>query len=110
MVSPHLPIEIMRMVSLNRLRKFRRLFDHTLRCKETPRLDAAPWTPPGDHLRSIRRRAAEAEDPFAAAAHARMERIARIRNAIAEGRYHVSPEDLAEKLINHMLTNHPPKL
>ena len=98
------------MVSLNRLRKFRRLFDHTLRCKETPRLDAAPWTPPGDHLRSIRRRAAEAEDPFAAAAHARMERIARIRNAIAEGRYHVSPEDLSEKLINHMLTNHPPKL
>jgi flagellar biosynthesis anti-sigma factor FlgM len=33
----------------------------------------------------------------------RMERVARIRAAIANGHYHVSSEDLAEKLIGVML-------
>lgn len=34
---------------------------------------------------------------------ARMEKIARIRKAIAEGRYHVSAEDLAEAMIQHLV-------
>ena len=109
MVSPHLPIDIMRMLSLNRLRKFRPLLDHTARCKELPRLDAAARMSPRDQLRSIRRRAAAAEESFSADAHARMEHIARIRTAIAEGRYHVSAADLVQKLIDHMLVNRPPE-
>jgi anti-sigma28 factor (negative regulator of flagellin synthesis) len=38
-----------------------------------------------------------------------MEHIDRIRTAIAEGRYHVSAADLAQKLIDHMLVNRPPE-
>jgi len=38
-----------------------------------------------------------------------MEHIARIRTAIASGRYHVSAEYLAQKLIDDMLENKPPK-
>ena len=110
MVSPHLPINIMRMAPLNRLRKFRRLFDHTARCDEILRLDAAPRMPSSDQLRSIRRRAAEAERPSSADSQARMEHIARIRTAIAEGRYHVSAADLAQKLIDHIVANRRPKL
>jgi anti-sigma28 factor (negative regulator of flagellin synthesis) len=94
------------MVSLNRLRKSQRLFDY----KETLRLDATPRMPSSDQLRSIRRRAAGADEPFSADSHHRMEHIARIRTAIAEGRYHVSAPDLAQKLIDQMIANLPPKL
>jgi flagellar biosynthesis anti-sigma factor FlgM len=110
MVSPHLPIDIMRMVSLNRLRKSQRLFDHAVRCQEILRPDAAAKMSSSDQLRSIRKRAAGAEEPSSADSHARMERIAFIRTAIAEGRYHVSAADLAQKLIDHMIANRPPKL
>jgi anti-sigma28 factor (negative regulator of flagellin synthesis) len=37
----------------------------------------------------------------------RMERIAILRKAIAEGRYYVPAGDLAQKLIDHMLANRP---
>ncbi len=94
---------------MNRLRKIRRLFDCTARCKQTPRLAAADLSP-SDQLRSIRRRAAGVEDPSSADSPLRTEHIARIRAAIAEGRYHVSAADLAQKLIDHMLANQPPKL
>jgi flagellar biosynthesis anti-sigma factor FlgM len=110
MVSPHLPIDIMRMVSLNRLRKSQRLFDHTVRYKKTLRPDAAPRMSSSDQLRSIRKRAAGAEERASAGSHLHMEHIARIRTAIAEGRYHVSAGDLAQKLIDHMIANRPPKL
>jgi flagellar biosynthesis anti-sigma factor FlgM len=93
MVSPHLPIDIMRMVSLNRLRKSRRLAKMSS----------------NDQLRSIRRRAAGAEEP-SSDSNVRMEQIARIRAAIAEGRYHVSAADLAQKLIDHMVATRLPKL
>ena len=36
----------------------------------------------------------------------RMERVVRIRTAIANGQYHVSSEDLAQKLISNMLGAH----
>ena len=91
---------------MNRSRKSRRLFDHTLRCEELPRHDAAARMSSIDQLRSIRRRAAGVEEPFSAASPARMEHLARIRAAIAEGRYHVSAADLAQKLIDHMVANH----
>src|ERR1700734_497523 len=110
MVFPHLPIDMMRMVSLNRLRKFRRLFNDTVRCKETLRLAAAPRMSSSDHLRSIRRRAARVQEPPSAGSHARMEHIARIRTALAEGRYHISAADLAQKLIDHMIANRLPKI
>ena len=110
MVFPHLPIDIMRMVSLNRLRKSQRLFNYTLRCQEMPRLDAAVKMLSSDQLCSIRRHAAGAEQPSSGASLARMEHIARIRTAIAEGRYHVSAADLAEKLIDYMVANRPAKL
>jgi anti-sigma28 factor (negative regulator of flagellin synthesis) len=103
MFPPHLPIEIVRRVFLNRSRKSRRLFDHTLRCDEMPRLDSSATMSSVDQLRSIRRRAAGIEETFSAASPARMEHLARIRAAIAEGRYHVSAADLAEKLIHHMV-------
>jgi anti-sigma28 factor (negative regulator of flagellin synthesis) len=110
MVSPILPIDIMRMVSLNRLRKSQRLFDYTVRYDESLRLDAAPRMSSSDQLRSIRKRAAGAEEASSADSHSRMEHIACIRTAIAEGRYHVSAADLAQKLIDHMIANRPPKL
>ncbi len=115
MFSPHLPIDIMRIVSLNRLRKSRRLFDcpvpsqETLRCKKTLRPAVAAAISPSDQLRTIRRSAAGVQEP-SADSPLRMEEIARIRTAIAEGHYHVSSADLAQKLIDHMLANCPPKL
>jgi anti-sigma28 factor (negative regulator of flagellin synthesis) len=39
-----------------------------------------------------------------------MEHVNRIRNAIAEGRYHVSAADLAQKLIDHIVPTGLPKL
>ncbi len=116
MFPSHLPIDIMRIVSLNRLRKSRRLFDHpvrskeTLRCQETLSLDGVGTMSSSEHLRAIRRRAAGVEAPPSSDSHLRMERISRIRTAIAEGRYHVSAADLAQKLIQHIRTNRPPKL
>jgi anti-sigma28 factor (negative regulator of flagellin synthesis) len=110
MVLPDLPIDIMRIVSLNRLRKFRRLFDYTVRCEEMPRLDAAAKMSSSDQLRSIRKRAGKVEEPSSADSHARMEHLAGIRTAIAEGRYHVSAADLAQKLIDHMVANRLPKV
>ncbi len=109
MVFPHLPIDILRIVSLNRFRKFRRSFDHSLRCEERPRPDAAASLSTSDQLHSIRRRAGGADEPLFAGLDARMEHIARIRIAIAEGRYHVSAADLAQKLIDHMVANRRPK-
>ena len=109
MFPPHLPIDIMRIVSLNRWRKFRRWFDHTVRCKETLRLDAALTMSSIEQIRSIRRRAAGVPELRSADLHLRMEHIARIRTAIASGRYHVSAEYLAQKLIDDMLENKPPK-
>jgi anti-sigma28 factor (negative regulator of flagellin synthesis) len=37
----------------------------------------------------------------------RMERIASLRKAIAEGTYRISAADIAEKIIAHMLANRP---
>jgi flagellar biosynthesis anti-sigma factor FlgM len=37
----------------------------------------------------------------------RMERVASLRKAIAEGTYRISAADIAEKIIAHMLTNRP---
>jgi len=98
----------MRMVSLNRSRKFRSLFDITVRCKELPRLAAAADLSSSAQLRAIRRRAARGDEPSSVDSHTRMEHIAGIRTAIAEGRYHVSADDLAQKLIDHMLANRTP--
>lgn len=95
---------------MNRLRKFRQLFDHTARCKEMPRLDAAARMSSSDQLRSIRKRVGKVEEPSSANSHARMEHLADIRTAIAEGRYHVSAADLAQKLIDHMVVNRSPRL
>ena len=33
----------------------------------------------------------------------RLKKIAKLKQAVADGTYHVSPEDLADKLIAHML-------
>jgi len=38
-----------------------------------------------------------------------MEHLARIRTAIANGNYHVSAEDLAQKMIDTLLEKKPPK-
>ena len=32
-----------------------------------------------------------------------LEKIAKLKQAVADGTYHVSPEELADKLIEHML-------
>jgi len=93
---------------LNRLRKFRSLFDATIRCKKMPRLAATNMSS-SVQLHSIRRRAARGDELSSADSPARMEHIARLRTAIAEGRYHVSADDLAQKMIDHMLANRPPK-
>ncbi len=90
---------------LNRSRKSRRLFDHGPCREEMLRLDSTARMSSIDQLRSIRRRAAGIEEPFSAASPARMEHLVRIRAAIAEGRYHVSAADLAQKLIDHMIAN-----
>ncbi|MGD0647339.1 MAG: flagellar biosynthesis anti-sigma factor FlgM [Acidobacteriaceae bacterium] len=75
-----------------------------------PRIDVAARMSISDQLRSIRKRAAAVERPSSADSHARMARIDRIRIAIAEGRYHVSAADLAQKLIDHIVANRPQKL
>jgi anti-sigma28 factor (negative regulator of flagellin synthesis) len=110
MFPPHLPIDTMRVVSLNRERKSRRSIDYTDWRKKTLRPDGAATMSPSEQLRSIRRRAAGIEEPSSAGSPPRMENIARIGRAIAEGRYHVSAADLAKKLIHHMLANRPSKL
>ncbi len=110
MFSRDLPIDIMRIVSLNRVRKIRSLFDSTARRNKTLCLEATATRSSIDQLRSIRKRAAGAEDPSPADSPVRTELIARIRAAIAEGRYHVSAAHLAQKLIDNMLANQPPKL
>ena len=89
---------------MNRLRKILRLFDYAARCKKTSRPRPATMSP-SDQLRSIRRRAAGVEDPSPDDSPLRMEHIARIRAAIAGGRYHVSAADLAQKLVDNMLAN-----
>jgi len=94
---------------LNRWRKFRRWFDPTVRCKETLRLDPAPTMSSSEHIRSIRRRAAGAPSPPPSDSYLRMEHLARIRTAIANGNYHVSAEDLAQKMIDTLLEKKPPK-
>ncbi len=102
MFLSHLPIEIMRIVSLNRLRKSRRWFGRNLCGEQYPRLDTAIGISSDAQLRFIRRRAAGVEGSSFSSA-VRMEHIARIRTAIAEGRYHVSAADLAQKLVDHMV-------
>jgi anti-sigma28 factor (negative regulator of flagellin synthesis) len=100
----------MRIVSLNRVRKSRRSIDYTDWRKKTPRPDGVATVSPSEQLRTIRRRAAGTAEPSSADLPPRMENIARIGRAIAEGRYHVSAADLAKKLIHHMLANRPSKL
>lgn len=95
---------------MNRSRKSRRLFDYTECRKETLRPDGGSAMFSSEQLRVTRRRAAGVEEPPSTDSYLRMEHIARIRTAIAEGRYHVSAADLAQKLIHHMLANRPPKL
>lgn len=115
MVSRDLPIDIMRIVSLNRVRKFRRLFRYLGRCHRTPRPRTAGISsnpslplPSDDPLCSIRSRAAATQDSTLSDAALRAERIARIQASIAEGRYRVSASDLAQKMIDNMLANRPP--
>lgn len=109
MFCPHRPIETMRIFSL---RDEWQLWEIALgdwasmqrkpRCASRFRV-----TPPRDPT---------SEDPFvpqlnvgshaaglADSARARQERLAGIREAIAEGRYRVSSEDLAQALINHLI-------
>ena len=105
----HLSIDTVRIVSLNRLRKFRQLFDRTARCRESLRFDAIPTVTFSEQIRSIRRRAAGAPQPRSTDSQLRMEKIAGIRAAIAEGRYHVSADDLAQKMIDTVLDKRPPK-
>jgi anti-sigma28 factor (negative regulator of flagellin synthesis) len=109
MFLPHLPIDIMRIVSLNRSRKFRRMFDSTVRRKRTPRFGATPTMSSTEQIRLIRRRAAGVEAPPTASFDLRMEHIARIRTAIAEGRYYVSAEELTQKLVDTLLEIQPRK-
>ena len=109
MFPSDLPIGIKRRMSLNRWRKFRRWFGPTVRCNETLRLDPAPTMSPTEQIRSIRRRAARTPSPPPSDAHLRLEKIARLRTAIATGSYHVSAEELAQKLIDTLLETKPPK-
>jgi anti-sigma28 factor (negative regulator of flagellin synthesis) len=64
---------------------------------------------PAEQICLIRKRAAGVEAPPTAAFEPRTEHIDRIRVAIAEGRYDVSAEDLAQKLIHSLFAILPRK-
>jgi anti-sigma28 factor (negative regulator of flagellin synthesis) len=94
---------------LNRWKKFRRWFDPTARCKEPLRIDPTPAMSSTEQIRSIRRRAAGAPSHSPPDSRLRMEHVARLRTAIANGSYHVSAEDLAQKMIDTLLKRKPSK-
>jgi hypothetical protein len=95
MSSPRLPIEAIRVVSLKKVWSSWAVFDsggHWVWGKEDTLRQRYGKT---SRIRII--------DSATAAADVRMERVARIRAEIANGCYHVSSEDLAQKLIGVML-------
>jgi anti-sigma28 factor (negative regulator of flagellin synthesis) len=75
-----LPIKIMRNFSLSKVRKSWALFEGGRRVSGFPESSSEP-------------------------SYIRMERVASLRAAIAQGDYHVSAADLAQKLMDHMLAH-----
>ena len=58
---------------------------------------------------SLRRLATLCQNPSPAEISARMERIAAIQKSIAAGTYRIPAAEIADKLIDHMLMNRPPR-
>ena len=75
-----LPIMTMRIISLTKLEESTRKLDASLSREDRASMEANTL---------------------------RMERIDRLREAIANGTYRVSAEDIAEKIVAHMLANLP---
>jgi hypothetical protein len=117
----------MRIFSLNKARKSWELFDATESLVKTRPAQVRPCNvqmhlckvkvscfafnadSPAGGSRAFRRGAVgfhkASPHPSDDRMHVRMERIAAIRAAIAQGSYHVSAADLAQKLIDHMLAH-----
>jgi anti-sigma28 factor (negative regulator of flagellin synthesis) len=114
MYSPRLPIETVRVVSLEKMWSSWAAFDSdghwvwgkegTLRLQygKTCRGRVTDGSTVGGR-RLLRNSAARSLERAMYLSDMRMERVARIRAAIASGCYHVSSEDLAQKLIGGML-------
>jgi anti-sigma28 factor (negative regulator of flagellin synthesis) len=112
------PIDIVRIFSLNKARKSRKLLD-LARSRETTRrvrvrlcsVKINCYASTADSASGV---GGVLKTGVTGSQGARMERLAALKTAIAQGRYHVSAADLAEKLIDHMLAcqarkNPPPK-
>lgn len=76
-------------------------------CDETQGCVDATDVHAGDRQDSVRRLIALCQKPSPLESSFRMERISAIRKAIAAGTYRISAAAIAEKLIEHMLTNQP---
>jgi anti-sigma28 factor (negative regulator of flagellin synthesis) len=122
MFSADLPISILRIFSLNKVRKSWELLDID-ESKDGARqgrvglfrVKRSCFAPAEDSPKGVSnvfqkdatgfRKASQ--DSSYAQMGVRMERIVTIRAAIAQGSYHVSAADLALKLMGHMLAHRP---
>jgi Anti-sigma-28 factor, FlgM len=127
MFSAYPPISIMRIFSLNKVRKSWELLHvnesrHGVRHgqagifkRKNLKMSCVVVTAssPKSVLSGFQRGATglrrASPDPSYAQRDVRMERVAAIRAAIAQGSYHVSAADLAQKLMDHMLAHRPAK-
>jgi flagellar biosynthesis anti-sigma factor FlgM len=120
MFRADLPIYVMRIASLNKARKSWELFDVARSREKTRRVPAhlcriklsclvSTADSPNSAHRAFQKDSAALPAASPAPTPARMERVAALRAAIAQGRYHVSAADLAQKIMDHMLALHPPK-
>jgi anti-sigma28 factor (negative regulator of flagellin synthesis) len=108
MFADDLPIDNMRTVSLNRLRKFRRSLELGVRCKKRLRADDVTISSPIVRQRPIRR-VSYGEESAPVDVMRRMQRIVQLKLAISEGRYHVSAEALAQKILDRTKIDSRPK-
>jgi anti-sigma28 factor (negative regulator of flagellin synthesis) len=83
---------------------------NTARPREGTSFSAGSTEAPTDEQKdSVRRLAAWCQKPSPADASLRSKRIAVIKSAITAGTYRISAADIADKLIDHMLMNRPPR-
>ncbi len=107
MFRADLPIYVMRIFSLNKARRSSESFNAARSRRSTRRVPARLYRIKLSCLASPSP-TSTAPDPTPPPTPTRMERLADLKAAIAQGRYHVSAADLAQKLMDHLLGSRPP--
>ena len=105
MFRADLPIYVMRIVSLNKARRSSESFNVARSRRSTRRVPARLCR---IKLSCLASPSPTSTTPTPPPTPTRMERLADLKAAIAQGRYHVSAADLAQKLMDHLLGSRPP--